>query len=139
MKHLTFATLALLTLLIPILAFAQSSLPADLPTDQALEIFVKSLGGLKGAGALAISLIVVQAIMLFFRTPLANFAGKWRFLVVAGLSIVTGFIGMLVAGVDWKLALMHADVLAAVQVFFHQLVKQFLTKSDETGQPPAGA
>jgi type IV secretory pathway VirB2 component (pilin) len=74
MKRFTFAALAVMTLLVPILAFAQASLPADLPTDQALEIFVKSLGGLKGASALAIALVVVQAVMLFFRTPLANFA-----------------------------------------------------------------
>lgn len=125
---LRFLSLIVGLLLLPLIAFAQSSLPAslpaDLPTDQALSLFLQSLGGLKGAGALAIAVVVVQAIMLFFRTPLATFAGKYRLLIVGGLSIIAGFVALLATGLDWKLALMNTGVIGPIQVFIHQLVKQ---------------
>lgn len=115
-------------------ALAQSSMPAslpvDLPTDQALALFLQSLGGLKGAGALAIAVVVVQAIMLFFRTPLATFAGKYRLLIVGGLSIVAGFIALLATGLDWKLALMNTGVIGPIQVFIHQIVKQISPEAE---------
>jgi hypothetical protein len=68
---------------------------------------------------------VLQAIMLFFRTPLANFAGKWRFLIVAGTSLVAGTVALIATGTPVLAALAHANTLAATQVFFHQLVTQF--------------
>lgn len=127
---LRFAMFLAAILILPALAFAQASLPVDLPTDQALAEFLKSLGGLKGAGALAITTVVVQMVMLFFRTPLANFAGKYRLLIVAGLSLVVGFIILVATGVDWKLALLHANTVGALQVFGHQLVNQFKPEAE---------
>ncbi len=122
---LRFAMFLVTLLLLPAIAFAQASMPSDLTTDQALTAFLQSLGGLKGAGTMAIVLVIVQTVMLFFRTPLAIFAGKYRLLIVAGLSLVGGFVGLLAGGLDWKLALMHSSVLGAVQVFGHQVVNQF--------------
>jgi type IV secretory pathway VirB2 component (pilin) len=127
-----FAMLLVTVMLMPLVAFAQASMPADLPTDQALAEFMHSLGGLKGASALAITTVIVQAIMLFFRTPLAGFAGKYRLLIVAGLSLVVGFLGLMIAGVDWKLAFLHANTIGALQVFGHQVVNQFKPEAPKT-------
>ncbi len=122
---LKLAFMLMLLMLAPGLAFAQASLPADLETGDALQLLLKSLGGLKGAGALAIAVVITQGIMLFFRTKLSSFAGKWRLLIVAGLSLVTGFLSLLVSGVSWQGALMHAETIGAFQVLGHQLFVQF--------------
>ena len=103
-----------------------ASLPVgDLETSQALEAFMQSLGGLKGATALGISFAVVQAIMLFFRTPLAAFAGKWRLVIVTGLSLVVGTLGLALSGLPVGAALLHSQTFAALQVFINQIFKQF--------------
>jgi hypothetical protein len=117
---------AFLCFLFPVAAIAQAaSLPVDLSTQDALGQLLSSLGGVKGASALGIIAVVLQAIMLFFRTPLANFAGKWRFLIVAGTSLVAGTVALIATGTPVLAALAHANTLAATQVFFHQLVTQF--------------
>ncbi len=126
-----FAFMLMLMMLLPALAFAQASLPVDLPVDQAVGMLLQSLGGMKGTGALAIAVLVTQGIMLFFRTPLATFAGKWKLLIVAGLSLLTGFLGLIAVGVDWKVALMHANTIGALQVFGHQVFIQFTEKPAE--------
>lgn len=139
-RNILTQTLAFVfAILIPVVALAQAaSLPADLPTADALELLLKSVGGLKGAGALAIAAFCVQAVLLFFRTPLAGFAGRWRLLVVAGLTLVFGFMSMLLSGVDWKAAIVHADVLLMLQVFANQIWKQFVAKGDEPSAPKVG-
>ena len=107
-----------------------ASVPVDLSTGDALQQLINSLGGLKGATALGIAVFVVQAILLFFRTKLADFSGKWRIVIVAGLSVVVGTLSLLVSGLPITAALVHADTAAAVQVFIHQLWKQFTEKPD---------
>jgi len=110
-------------------ADAPASLPtADLDVGEALKQLLASLGGLKGASALGIAVFVVQGVLLFFRTQLASFTGKWRLLIVTGLSLVAGVLGLSMAGVPWTTALVHANTIAALQVFIHQLVKQLSEK-----------
>lgn len=126
-----FLLAILAVLLIPLVAFAQASLPTELPTDQALTEMLKSLGGIQGAGALGIALAVTQIAMYFFRSPLASFAGKWKLLIASGIAISTAFIGLISTGVDWKAAFLHSAVIAAVNTFIHQAIKQ------ATEKPPA--
>lgn len=102
-----------------------ASLPVDLSTGEALELLIKSIGGLKGAGALAIVAFCVQAVMLFFRTPLADFAGKWKLLIVSLLSLVGGVLALKLTGLDWLGSLVHSSTLTAVTVFGNQVLKQF--------------
>jgi len=104
---------------------APASLPADLSTTEALDLLIKSLGGLKGAGALAIVATCVQGVMLFFRTPLAAFAGKYRLLIVSILSLVGGVLALKLTGLDWVASLVHSSTLTSVMVFGNQVVKQF--------------
>lgn len=112
-------------------AFAQdpASVPVDLQSSEALEEILKSVGGLQGAGALGIVAVVVQVLMSFFRSPLANFAGKFRLLIVSALSMVGGVLALKLSGVDWVGSLVHSATLTSVMVFGNQIVKQF--KKDE--------
>lgn len=132
MIHRIFALLVI-AIFVPLfdasLAFAQASLPTDIEASDAVAELLRSIGGLKGASALAIVAVVVQAVMLFFRTKYASFAGKWRIVVVTGLTVVAGVLALRVAGVDWIGALLHSSTLAAVQVFGNQFVKQLTEKT----------
>lgn len=108
-------------------AFAQdaSSLPTDLDPGDALKQLLAALGGLKGATALGIVGVVVQAIMLFFRTQLANFSGKWRLTIVVAANLLGGLLALKLTGISWSAALLHSNTFAAVQVLLHQVYKQF--------------
>lgn len=121
------------------LVVGQSSLPAsfpvtELPADQALAQLVGLLGGLKGATALGIAVAVTQAVMLFFRTPLANFAGKWKLTIVSLLSCVATYLGLVSSGASWGVALLAAPFMAAIQVLASQFFLQFKKDQAPTGE-----
>lgn len=106
-----------------------------LATVDFLKALVDSIGGMKGAGVMVLVVIVVQLLMLFLRTPLAAFAGKWKMLIIYSLSMVGGLLALMAADVDWKAALLHSNTLAAVQTWLHQIWKQFVVKKDEKPTP----
>lgn len=118
--------------LFPAFLLAQEAIdPAPLipaPTSDDLGKLLESLGGLKGASAMGIAAVVVQAIMLFFRSSLGDFAGKYRLLLVYFLSLVSGVLSLKLAGIDFGAAVLHSNTLAAAQVFLNQAVKQFFVK-----------
>jgi hypothetical protein len=95
-----------------------------------LEI-IGQLGSLKGAGAMAIAAFATQAVMRFFKTPLAKFAGKWRLLAVSGLTVASMVVAGLAQGLDFGAIMAGSGMLASVQVFLNQAWKQFFQK-DET-------
>lgn len=95
------------------------------PSGDEWAALLASLGGLKGAGVLGIVAIVVQGLMLAARQFLVNVAGKWKFALVSGLSLVGGILALKLTGIDWVAALMHSSTLAAAQVFLHQMILQF--------------
>jgi len=105
------------------------SVPADLEIGEALAQLVASLGGLKGASALGIAVVAVQAVLFFFRTKLAEFAGKWRLVIVTGLTVVVGILALVASGVPLMAALTHASTASAFSVLLNQFMKQF--KKDE--------
>lgn len=120
----------LAVLLLPLAALAQA---ASAPTDAldygaALSELVKLASTLKGAGALAITVAIVQGLMLALRTPLADKLGKWKLTALLGLSCVASFVSALAAGATFGAALLSGPLLAAVQVFAHQLFTQFTEK-----------
>lgn len=81
-----------------------------------------SIGSLKG---FALAAAVIQGLMLFFRSSLSAFAGKFKFLIIAGLSFVAAMVGGLAAGKSIGQVLLDGAVLSALQVFAHQAIKQF--------------
>ena len=87
-------------------------------------MLLKSMGGAGGMGALGIAALMTQLLMFLLRTKLGEQAGAWRLAVAYGLSMVSGVIAMKMTGVDWVVALLHSNTLAALQVFGHQVIKQ---------------
>lgn len=131
MRILNFFTLASFAItFVALRAFGQDVQP---PSGQEITQFLALLsgvGGLKGAALIA---LVIQGLMLFFRSGLANFAGKWRLAVVLGLSFVGSFVGVIATGKPWTAAILDGAVIAAFQVFANQMWKQFATdKGNET-------
>lgn len=133
-KHVLFVSMFFMAMF-SFLALAQDAVIMPVPTEPipSAEFFsalIASIGGFKGASALGIAYIVVQLVMKFFSTAMGSFAGKWRLVIVTGLSIVCGVLSLKVAGVSWSAALMHSQVLAALSVYLNQLWKQFVEKKD---------
>lgn len=113
-----------------LLAFGQD-VTQPLETEAFLGLLLQGLGGLKGASTLAIVAFVVQTVMHLFRTPLANFAGKWKLVIVVSLSLVGTVLGLMVQGMGFLPALFNGATLAAVQVLVNQVIKQFSEKPAE--------
>lgn len=111
-------------LLTSVICFADDVVAVTPPTGAEWGALIQALGGLKGAGILAIVAVVIQALMFFFRTSLADFAGKWKIVIVTGLSLIGGVVGLRLTGVDWLAAIVNSGTLAAAQVFAHQLITQ---------------
>lgn len=104
------------------LGFANELPPV--PLDDFVQSLLKFMGEIKGATTMAIIAGVVQLLMLFFRTSLSNFAGKWKLLIVSGLTVAATVVGLMSQGMTLLAALVNGATLAAVQVFVHQLWKQ---------------
>ncbi|MCC6811339.1 MAG: hypothetical protein IT381_28170 [Deltaproteobacteria bacterium] len=125
MRSLFKFTVALAALLVvPLVAFAQAaaSMPVDLSLDEALKQSLPIITSFKGASALAIAVGVTQLVMKLAQSPLGNLAGKWKLIVVTGVSIVATYLGLVAAGTSWLSALIAGPLLAALQVFAHQLI-----------------
>lgn len=82
---------------------------------------LKAVASVKGMSTAAIAVLVVQILMKFFETPLSQFAGKWKLLAVSGLTVVASVLSGLAMELPLSAALGQAPVLAAVQVFVHQI------------------
>lgn len=85
------------------------------------------IGGLKGA---ALIVAIVQGLLLFFRSKLADFAGKWKLLIVSLLTFLGAFFGVVLTGKPYAQAFFDGAVLTAFQVFAHQAWTQFAPKKN---------
>lgn len=125
-----------MALLVPLFVFAQeaaqavAAVPVEPQIDELMKFFA-SIGGLKGASAMAIAVVVVQGLLLFFRSALARFAGIYQLLIVNGLTLIAGILGLKMSGVDWASAILHSQTLAALQVFANQIWKQYQKKDEK--------
>lgn len=81
------------------------------------------LGQVKGASVMAVAMIVAQAVMYFFRTPLADFAGKYKLAVVAVVNLVVVVLGGLVSGLPLLGAIFNQAVFVAIQIAVNELLK----------------
>ena len=117
--------------LVPELPGSKDDPATDLDTESFLAAAMKALGSWKALGAMGIAALVSQLIMLFLRTPLASFAGKYKLVAIYVLSIVSGLLVLKVSGMTWGAAALHTQTLAALQVFGNQVYKQFIQKADE--------
>lgn len=83
---------------------------------------------LKGLSTVAIVAGAVQVVMMFFKTRLADFAGKWRLRIV----IILTAIGMLASGLangeNLLALLVSAPFIALIQVGIYEFTKEEVLK-----------
>lgn len=135
MKRLARISAALVAIFVPVIAaiaipvmvFAQDSLPV--PSSDELQALLVAIGGAKGAGALAVAALGVQAVMMLLRTGLGDLVGKYRLLIVYLLTVVSSVLALKMAGVGVGAALIHSQTIAAIQVFGNQVFRQFFVKT----------
>lgn len=113
---------------------AIDSLP-EVSNEKLFSHLMASIGGLKGAGTLAIAYAVSQFILFFLLSPLfASIFPKFendgvKLLVAVGVHLVVGVLGLMVKdGLAFGIAITHSSTLAAVAVFANQLYKKVLAK-----------
>jgi hypothetical protein len=139
-KFFVFLFVMAVVALMPNVVFAViSTVPTDPVSvpDFLMQLWL-SVGQVKGASALCVVLIITQAGMYFFRTELGQVAGKWKLSIVLLLSLASGVIALKLSGLTWVGALLHSTTLTAMQVFGHQVIKQFSEKPALPAQPPSG-
>jgi hypothetical protein len=118
---------------LPMICFAQDALP-EVPTQDFIGFLLLSIGGLKGAGTLAIVGTAVQILLKFLATPLCgqlfkNLSGAWKLTIVSFLSMVGGITSlMMTSNLTLGAALFHSATLTAFMVFANQVYKQFIEK-----------
>jgi hypothetical protein len=81
------------------------------------------LGGIKGMGGLAIAVGLVQLGMVFLKTSYGSFAGKWKLVAVAALSVIGAVLAGLASGLPLMASLLNGTVIAAVQVLVNEVIK----------------
>ena len=106
-------------------ALAQEVLP---PTSEEWAGLLMKLGTLKGASTVAVVTFVVQALMFLCRTSVGDFLGKNKLRFVMGLTVAATIGAEMLNGGTLLTALQAAPVMAAIQVFLHQIYKQFTEK-----------
>jgi hypothetical protein len=135
------SVVVLLGLFMAALAFANvpviNPVPEQVGYDLIANYLFQGIGGLKGAGGLAIAFFVVQGLMLLARTPLADFAGKWKLVIVAVTTLAATFLALMLAGATWSVALLSGAFLTMFQTYLNQIWKQFFT--DKGNVTPAEA
>jgi len=125
-------------MLIPIMVLSQALGidPAPLipamppPNSDDLGKFFDSLGNLRGASAMVVAVFCVQVVIAFLKSKLGEFAGKYQYLTVYGLTLISGILSLKSVGLDWAAAALHANSLAAAQVFLHQGFTLFIKARD---------
>ncbi len=103
--------------------------------DEFIKFLIQSIGGISGASTLVIVGIVVQVLMKFLKTPIAEglfkgVSGNMKLLIVSGLSLVGGTIGLMtVEKMSFLAALVHSTTLNALMVFAHEIYTRFFKKA----------
>lgn len=112
-------TLALLVCTVSVLGDVVTPLPdADFWGE-----LLKFLGSIKGQTTMGIVAALVQLAMMFFRTSMGDLAGVWKWVIVSGLSMVGVLLASMAAGNSFLVSITSGAVLAAFQVWLHQLIK----------------
>lgn len=99
------------------------------PTLDEVGAFLQSLPQIKDLGILGIIALAVQGLLLLARSKFIELDGKFKLIIITGLTWALGVITLKVMGSDWGSALVHSQSVAAFQVFFHQLYKQWFPKA----------
>lgn len=132
-------TFFLVALLIPLALFAQEAGFEEVDLGIFMEQLLNSIGGFSGLGVMGMVATGVQLLMLLSKTKLSKFAGKYRLLIVYGLTMISGVLSLVAfEGLDIATAILHSNTLASIQVFGHQVVKQVKKPSEPKEEPAKG-
>lgn len=101
-----------------------------------IQLLISSLGGIKGASAMAIAAIVVKLLLAAFNSELLGkqldkLTGKAKLSVISFLSYASGVLALTAADVSLGAALIHSAVVPLLVVFLNQVWKQFVEKKNE--------
>jgi len=103
-----------------------------------LQHLLVSMGGLKGASALAIAFVISKFLLLLLLSPIFSnifpslLKGGVKLLIALGLNVVVGVLGLMVADVSFGAAIVHSSSLAAFSLLGNQAYKQWLTKKGQS-------
>jgi hypothetical protein len=96
------------------------------PTDaDVLAQILKLIGGVSGASALAIAVLVTQTLTVVFSSHWGDLLGKWKLLAIYGLAVISPVVTALASGTSLLAAVINGTVIAAVQVFVNEVIKHF--------------
>lgn len=129
-----YFSLILLLLFTGVFVFAQEGTPpAVSPTEDFLKLLMESIGGMKGASALAISALVVQLLIKLLKLPLVDgffskLAGTWKLVIVMSMTLISGVLSLMVSGVSFGAAVIHSTTLSAFMVLGNEIYKHFVAE-----------
>lgn len=129
MKRITPALFIGIIVGFGVAAFAQDIVA---PTADEWTGLLAKIATLQGASTMAIVTVVIQGLMLLFRSPLGEKTGQYRLTIVFVLSFLAALGAELIKAPSVNIsvviqAMMSAPVVAAVQVLINQVGKQYLT------------
>lgn len=113
-------------ILFPLIVFGVDVSP--LPDSSFWAELLKVLGGVKSMGVASLVVAFTQLAMVFFRTELANFAGRWKIVTVLGLSVVFSIAGGIGAGLSLSQSIFSGATLSALQVFAYEFYRHWADK-----------
>jgi ABC-type multidrug transport system fused ATPase/permease subunit len=104
---------------------------SPLTDSQALDLALRLIGGLPGAGTMAVVLIVVQLLYVVLRSQFGEKTGVWKLTVLSALALVLGFLSLMAQGIPVTSAILHASMLPLIQNFFAQVVIQYRRRTED--------
>lgn len=105
-----------------VIAQVVDTAPANSDWEQLAKDAAPLLGGDLGAKTMLIVALVAQGTLLAVRKWVH---GKYRLLLIAGITVIGGVVSLMAQGQTWMQALTNSAVLAALQVFGSQAIIQF--------------
>jgi hypothetical protein len=124
-SRLSYLPILLIALSAMLYAFA--ALASDGNADP-LKSIIDPLSKVNGFKLLAILAAIVQSIILVLKFLFEKISGLYRLLFMQFLTLVLGVTILRMQGLSWAEALLHSQTTATFQIYFHQLIKQFLKK-----------
>lgn len=116
----------LLTMSLMLFGFAAFAEVVPVPTDaDVLAQILKLVGGIGGASALAIAVLVTQTLAVVFSSHWGDLLGKWKLAAVYLMSVLIPVLQALASGSSLIGAVLNGTVIAAVQVFINEVLKHW--------------
>lgn len=117
-------SLSLFALLLPVSAFAEELiLPPGIDNQAFWEAVLAALGNVGGLSAIGIAALVVQLGMKFLLTPMANISAAAKYLLYAGLHLVSTVLVVMANGGTIGAALLSGAGIAALATFAYEGLK----------------